>query len=69
MPFWEIWKINRMRKSKNFFIDVTFHHPPEFSQMLIIMYKDIINTNLKIPGFYYLLNSKKKYYVIMLKKA
>ena len=51
--------INRMRKSKNFFIDGTFHHPPEFSQMLIIMYKDII-TNLKIPGFYCLLNSKKE---------
>ena len=51
--------INRMRKSKNFFIDGTFHQPPEFSQMLIIMYKDII-TNIKIPGFYCLLNSKKE---------
>ena len=51
--------INRMRKSKNFFIDGTFHHPPGFTQMLIIMYKDIL-TNLKISGFYCLLNSKKE---------
>ena len=51
--------INRMRKSKNYFIDGTFHHPPGFTQMLIIMYKDIL-TNLKISGFYCLLNSKKE---------
>ena len=38
---------------------MVFHPPPEFSQMLIIMYKDIIS-NLKIPGFYCLLNSKKE---------
>ena len=48
-----------MRKRKNYFIDSTFHHPPEFTQMLIIMYKDIL-TNIKVPGFYCLLNSKKE---------
>ena len=47
-----------MRKSKNFFVDGTFHHP-EFKQMLIIMYKDII-TDLKIPGLYIIMNSKKE---------
>lgn len=51
--------ISRMRQSKNFFIDGTFHHPPEFKQLLLIMYKDII-TGIKIPGLYILLNSKKE---------
>ena len=45
--------IKRFRKTKNIFIDGTFHHPPGFLQMIIIMYKDII-TDLKIPGFYIL---------------
>ena len=47
--------ISRMRQSKNFFIDGTFHHPQEFKQLLVIMYKDII-TGIKIPGLYILLN-------------
>ena len=51
--------IARMRKSNHFFIDGTFHHPSDFSQLLIIMYKDCI-TSLKIPGLYILLNSKKE---------
>ena len=51
--------ISRMRQSRHFFIDGTFHHPPEFTQLLLIMYKDII-TSLKIPGLYILLNSKKE---------
>ena len=51
--------IKRIRKAKYFYIDGTFHHPPEFKQLLIIMYKDII-TNLKIPGIYILLNGKNK---------
>ena len=51
--------ISRMRQSKNFFIDGTFHHPEDFKQLMLIMYKDII-TGLKIPGLYILLNSKKE---------
>ena len=39
------------------FVCGTFHHPPEFYQIVIIIYKDVI-TNLKIPGIYILLNSK-----------
>ena len=49
--------IGRMRKSKHYFIDVKFRHPPEFSQLLIVIYRDIIS-ELKIPGLYYLMNNK-----------
>ena len=49
--------IQRIRKSHHLYIDGTFHHPKEFSQMIIIMYKDII-TDQKIPGFYILINGK-----------
>ena len=49
----------RLKASKHIFIDGTFHHPPGFYQMLIIMYKDII-TDLKIPALYILLNSKRQ---------
>ena len=49
----------RIKVSKNIFVDSTFHHPPGFYQLMIIMYKDII-TGLKIPGIYVLMNSKKE---------
>ena len=32
--------ISRMRISNNYYIYATFHTPPEFSQLLIFMYKD-----------------------------
>ena len=51
--------IMRIKVSKHIFIDSTFHHPPDFYQLMIIMYKDII-TGLKIPGLYILMNSKKE---------
>jgi len=58
-----IWEnaenIMRIKVSKHIFIDAAFHHPPEFYQLLIIMYKDII-TGIKIPGIYVLMNSKKE---------
>ena len=53
--------IARMRISKNYYIDATFHHPPFYKQLLIIMYKDIL-TNLKIPALYILMNGKKEEY-------
>ena len=34
--------IKRLRKSNHYYIDCTFHHPKDYSQLLIIMYKDII---------------------------
>ena len=49
--------IERIRISKNFFIDCTFHTPPEFTQLMILMYKDIL-TSLNIPAIYILLNGK-----------
>ena len=37
-----IWRneenLKRLRKSKHFYIDETFHHPKEFKQLLILMY-------------------------------
>ena len=50
--------IRRFRKTKNIFVDGTFHHPPGFAQLLIIMYKDIIK-EIKIPAFY--IHSKKEF--------
>ena len=55
--------LKRIRKSHHTFIDATFHHPLDYNQLLIIMYKDII-TNLKIPAFKALMNGKKIYYNI-----
>jgi len=52
--------IKRIRKSNHLYIDCTFHHPKEFKQLLIIMYKDII-TDLKIPGMFILLNGKSQF--------
>ena len=51
--------INRMRISKHYYIDATFHHQEEFKQLLIIMYKDLL-TNLNIPGLYILMNGKSE---------
>ena len=51
--------LKRIRKSKHIFIDGTFHHPPDFKQMIIIMYIDII-TNYKIPAFFILLTGKQQ---------
>ena len=59
--------ISRMGKAENLYIDATFHHPPEFKELLIFMYKDII-TELKIPGIYALLNNKsEKIYELVFK--
>ena len=46
-----------MRISENYFVDGTFHQPPEFKQLIIIMYKDIL-TQIKIPELYILINRK-----------
>ena len=56
-----IWQndenIQRIRISKNWFIDSTFHRPKEFEQLLIIIYIDEL-TNEKIPGIFVLINCK-----------
>ena len=51
--------LKRIRISNHLFIDATFHHPPEFSQLLIIMYRDRV-TELNIPGIYILMNKKEQ---------
>ena len=47
----------RIRKAKHLFIDATFHHPDKFSQLLIIIFKDIITSDY-YPGFYILMSNK-----------
>ena len=43
--------LERIRITKNFFIDCTFYTPPDFKQLMILMYKDIL-TSLNIPAIY-----------------
>ena len=57
--------LQRIRKSFHLYIDETFHHPKDFKQMIIIMYKDII-IDLKIHDIYILINGKsQKFYQIV----
>ena len=53
---YNIWakdeNIRRMRKSNHYYIDATFHHPPEYKELLIFMYKDTIS-NVKFLEFMY----------------
>ena len=51
--------IKRLANAMNWFLDGTFIHPPEFSQILILMYLDTINF-IYIPGLYAIINSKKE---------
>ena len=37
----------RIEKSKIWFVDGTFHHPSDFKQPLILMYKDYICSRMK----------------------
>ena len=43
----------------NWFLDGTFIHPFEFSQILILIYLDIINL-VYIHGLYVIINTKKR---------
>ena len=49
--------IARIRKSNHLFIDATFHHPKDFTQLLIIIFKDYI-TSEYYPGFFILMSNK-----------
>ena len=61
--------IDRLRKSKHYFIETAYYRPPEFKQLLIIMYKDDVSEN-KIPGLYILMNNKsEKSYEIVFKSV
>ena len=68
-----IWANNeniaRLRESKHWLIDCTYHYPKEFKELLVIEYKDIL-TKEKIPGMFILLNKKNEYiYNISLESA
>ena len=49
--------IARIRLSKHLFIDGTFHHPIGYSQLLIIIFKDILSSEY-IPGCFILMSNK-----------
>ena len=49
--------IARARLSKHLFIDATFHHPIGFSQLLIIIFKDVVSSEY-IPSFFILMSNK-----------
>ena len=56
-----IWSCNQMiaraRVSKHLYIDGAFHHPIGYSQMLIIILKDIVTSDY-LPCFYVLMSNK-----------
>ena len=51
--------ISRIRKSQHLFIDATFHHPEYYSQLLIIIFKDLISSEY-YPGFFILMSNKSE---------
>ena len=51
--------ISHSRIAHHFFIDGTFHHPKNFQQLLIILFKDII-INEYIPCFFILMSHKNQ---------
>ena len=55
--------ISQARASNHYFVDATFHHPKDFSELMIIFFKDII-INEYLPGFHILLSLKQKCYTI-----
>ena len=58
-----IWSSNQMisraRIANHLFIDGTFHHPIKFSQLLIILFKDVLLSQY-IPCFYILMSNKSE---------
>ena len=64
-----IWANNeniaRLRESKHWLIDCTYHYPKEFKELLVIEYKDIL-TKEKIPGMFILLKKKMNIFIIFL---
>lgn len=60
--------IRRERKSEHFMIDVTFHHPQNYSQLLIIMFKDLIISEI-LPCFYVLMSKKTEILYDLIFKA
>ena len=67
-----IWSSNqiiaRSRLSNHLFIDGTFHHPEKYSQLLIILFKDIV-TSEYYPCFYILMSNKTEILYDMIFKS
>lgn len=53
--------LNRMAASKHIRIDATFIHPPNFLQILIILYIDIIN-NVRAGAFVFMNRNSQDFY-------
>ena len=51
--------ISLARASNHYLVHATFHHPKDFSEIMVIIYKDII-INEYLPGFYILLSNKSE---------
>ena len=58
-----IWTIDsiiaRSRLSKHYFIDATFHHPKDYEEFIIIIFKDTV-VHEYFPCFYILVNNKSE---------
>ena len=58
-----IWTINSIiawsRLSKHYFIDATFHHPKDYEELIIIIFKDT-GVHEYFPCFYILVNNKSE---------
>ena len=67
-----IWSSNQMisraRIANHLFIDGTFHHPIKFSQLLIILFKDVLLSQY-IPCFYILMSNKSEILYDMIFKS
>ena len=51
--------ISRVRVSNHYFVNATFHHPKDFTELMIIIFKDI-TIHEYIHGFYILLSNKSE---------
>ena len=51
--------IRKLNQANHWFIDGTFVYPSDFSQLIVILYRDIDNWK-NYPGLFALINNKKK---------
>ena len=51
--------ISRARVANHLFVDATFHHPKDYEELIIIIFKDIIIHDY-LPGFYILVSNKSE---------
>ena len=51
--------IRKLNQANHWFIDGTFVYPSDFSQLIVILYRDI-NNGKNYPGLFALINNKKK---------